>query len=460
LTTNREYDAVIIGAGQAGVPLATSLAQAGWHTALVERTHVGGTCVNEGCTPSKTLVGSARVAYLARRAGDYGVVTGPVAIDMPAVRARKQALVDSWLEGSKRMVQETANLDLMPGEASFFGPQELSVVMTDGPSVRLRAPRIFVNTGCRPAVPPIPGLADVPYLTSTTIMDLDVVPDHLLVVGGGYVAVEFGQMFRRFGAQVTLVARGATLLSREDTDVSEALTQILREDGIEVLLGTEISGVSRVGERIESIMRTSQGERNMTGSHLLVATGRVPNTDVLQLRSAGLDTDSRGYIPVNERLETQVEGIYALGDVNGGPAFTHISYDDYRVVKANLLGKGGGTTRGRLLCYAVFTDPELGRVGLSEREAAARGLDVKVFTLPMADVPRAIETGETRGLMKAVVEESTDRILGCAILGIQGAETMSQLQLAMMGGLTASQLRDAVFTHPALSEALNILFDQ
>jgi pyruvate/2-oxoglutarate dehydrogenase complex dihydrolipoamide dehydrogenase (E3) component len=457
----RKYDAVIVGAGQAGAPLATSLASAGWRTALVERIHVGGTCINEGCTPSKTLVASARVAYLSRRARDYGIATGSVTVDMPAVWKRKQLLVDSWRDGSQRRLQRTKNLDLLLGEAFFLEPHTLEVRLPAGESLAVEAGKIFINTGNRPAVPPLAGLDSVPYLDSTSIMDIDFVPPHLLVLGGGYVGVEFGQMFRRFGSEITLVQRRNALLPREDTDVSETLTAILREDGVRVLLGTEALSVKReIDGSLELQLQTAAGMTSLRGSHLLLAAGRIPNTEALRLEAAGLKTDSAGYIPVNDRLETRLEGIYALGDVNGGPAFTHVSYDDFRVVRTNLLGEGGATTRDRLPCYAVFTDPELGRVGLTEREARERGLDFRIFTLPMRHVPRAIETGETRGLMKAVVDNKDDRILGCAILGIQGAEVMSMLQMAMMSGLSAAQLRDAVFAHPALAEALNILFDQ
>ena len=460
------YDAVIIGAGQAGVPLATDLAAAGWRVAVVERAHVGGTCVNEGCTPSKTLLASARMAYLARRARDYGVNTGSVSVDMPKVHRRMQDLVDSWREGSRRMLEKTENLDLFLGEASFLDSHTLSLQRAPGSREatalpeRLAAEHIFINTGCRPAIPPVEGIDSAPYLDSTTIMALTDVPGHLLILGGGYVALEFAQMFRRFGSEITIVERRSVLMSREDTDVSEALAAILREDGVTLHLDAEAHSVGSVSGRVELGVRTSAGELTLTGTHLLVAAGRTPNTDTLNLQAAGLEPDDRGYIPVNDRLETAVEGIYALGDVNGGPAFTHVSYDDYRVIRDDLLGDGYGSTKDRLLCYAVYTDPELGRVGLTEREAREQGFDVKVVTLSMGDVPRAIETGETRGFMKAIVNTKDDHILGCAALGVHGAELVSMVELAMMGGLTATQMRDAIFIHPALAESINALFDQ
>jgi len=458
-TSAREYDAVIIGAGQAGVPLARSLAQAGWRTALVEREHVGGTCYNEGCTPTKTMIASARVAYLGRRAADYGVAIGAVAVDMVAVRQRKRALVASWRAGSERLLNATASLDLLMAEASFVGPRKLQIRLREGGTRVLEAGRIFVNTGARPAVPPLSGLAGVPFLSSTTIMELDRVPEHLLVLGGGYVAVEFGQMFRRFGSKVTVVQRRDTLLPREDVDVAHALAAILQEDGIELMLEADARRVEAAANGEVSLdVMTSAGARTLTGSHLLVATGRIPNTETLNLAAAGLVVDGSGFIPVNERLETKVSGVYALGDVKGGPAFTHISYDDYRVIRTNLLEGGNASITGRLVPYTVFTDPQLGRVGLSEREARDEGLDVRIVTMPMSHVARALEVDESRGFMKAVVDRATDRILGCAVLGIEGGELMAVMEVAMMGGVTVSTLREAIFAHPTLAESLNNLF--
>jgi pyruvate/2-oxoglutarate dehydrogenase complex dihydrolipoamide dehydrogenase (E3) component len=470
------YDAVIIGAGQAGVPLARDLTAAGRRVALVEREHVGGTCYNEGCTPTKTMAASARVAYLARRAGDYGVQTGPVGVDLAAVRRRKRDIVESWRSGMEKRLEDTPGLDLIWGEARFASPTAVIVTPSGvgGRSPhsgaeprRLEADQIFVNTGDRPAVPDIPGLAAVPFLDSTSIMELDAVPEHLVLLGAGYVALEFAQMFRRFGSEVTLVQRGPHVLSREDDDVADAMAQMLREDGITILLSSTVQSVERLGSGVALRVigdperereRERELERVVEGSHLLVATGRQPNTEALDLSAAGLQTDDRGYIPVNDRLETAVPGIWALGDVKGGPAFTHISYDDYRVVRGNILGGGGFTTTGRVVPYVVFTDPQLGRVGLSETEARRQGLDVRVAKLPMDWVARALETGESRGFMKAVVEVSTDRILGAAVLGVDGGEVMAQIEIAMLGGVTAGQLHDAVFAHPTLAEALNNLF--
>ena len=454
----RHYDAIVIGAGQGGVPLARTLAQAGRKVALVEREHVGGTCYNEGCTPTKTMVASAKVAYLDRRSADYGVKNGQVTVDMVAVRQRKRDIVEDFRKGGEQRLRDTEGLDLIWGEASFTGPKELEVRL-NGYETRLTAKNIFINTGSRPANPPVAGLESVPALNSTTIMELDEVPEHLLVLGGGYVGLEFAQMFRRFGSEVTVVQRDKQLLTREDADVAEAVAEVLREDGVEVLLETEAKRAEQTGDaELLLTVGTLEGEGTLEGSHLLVAAGRPPNTDRLNLEAAGVETDERGFIRVNERLETNVEGIWALGDVKGGPAFTHISYDDFRIVKTNLLEGGEATISDRMVPYTVFIDPQLGRVGLSEEEAREQGRDVRVARMPMKHVARALEVDEPRGMMKAVVDADTRRILGCAVLGVEGGEVAAMIQIAMMGGVPYTTLRDAVFAHPTLAESLNNLF--
>lgn len=452
------YDVIIIGAGQAGGPLAGAFARTGRKTALIERAHVGGTCINEGCTPTKTMVASARLAYLARRAADYGVQTGPVSVDMEIVRQRKRDIVRSWRSGSERHLADDG-VEVLMGEASFSGPKMVAVRLTGGGTRELSADQIFINTGARPARPNLPGLDRVPSLDSTSVMELDSVPDHLLVVGGGYIGLEFGQMFRRFGSQVTIVQRGPRLLGREDADIAAAVAAIMREDGIEVLLESAPLRVEPgVGGTIRLHIRTPEGERELAASQLLLAAGRTPNSDRLNLAATGVETDRGGFITVDERLHTSAPGIYALGDVKGGPAFTHISYDDFRIVKANLLEGGSATTHGRLVPYTVFIDPQLGRVGLGEEEARALGRSIKVATMPMSSVARALEVDEPRGLMKAVVDAESGQILGAAILGIEGGEIMSIVQVAMLGRLPYTALRDGVFAHPTLAESLNNLF--
>jgi pyruvate/2-oxoglutarate dehydrogenase complex dihydrolipoamide dehydrogenase (E3) component len=455
----QHYDAVVIGSGQGGTPLSRALAQAGRKTALVEREHVGGTCVNEGCTPTKTMVASAKTAYVDRRSEAYGVQNSPVTVDMVKVRQRKRDIVESFRSGNERRIEETEGLDLLLGEAHFTGPQELEVRLNGGEAIQLSADNIFINVGARPANPPVEGLDSIPTLNSTTIMELDEVPEHLLVLGGGYVGLEFAQMFRRFGSEVTVVELGKQLLGREDTDVAEAVAEVMRDEGLEVLLGTQAEHAAQSDDgKIRLTVQTPDGERVLEGSHLLAAAGRPPNTDALNLEAAGVETDKRGFVKVNERLETNVPGIYAMGDVKGGPAFTHISYDDFRIIRTNLLEGGDASIVDRLVPYTVFIDPQLGRVGLSESEAHEQDRNIRVAKMPMSYVARALEMDESRGFMKAVVDADTDQILGCAVLGVEGGEIMAMMQIAMMGEVPYTALRDAVFSHPTLAESLNNLF--
>ena len=455
----KEYDAIVIGTGQGGKPLSQALAQAGWQTAVIERDSVGGSCINVGCTPTKTMVASARVAYLANRANDYGVEIGEVKVNLEKVRKRKRDIVEEWSSGSKQSLEKSDNLDLFLGDAKFTSPNSVTVRMNSGGERHISASKIFINTGTRPAAPSIEGLDRVQALDNASIMELGEAPEHLLALGGGYISLEFGQMFRRFGSEVTIIQRGPQLLAREDSDVAEEVAKILREDGIEVMLNADAVRVTKKnGGAVELTVRTPDGERPLEGSHLLVAVGRTPNSDSLNLKAAGIETDKHGFISNNERLETSVPGVYALGDVKGGPAFTHISYDDFRIIRANLLENGDVNIKGRLVPYTVFIDPQLGRVGMSEKEARANSLNIFVAKLPMSHVARAIETEETRGFMKAVVDADTGLILGCAVLGIEGGEVMSVLQMAMMGGVPYTTIKEAVFAHPTLAESLNNLF--
>jgi pyruvate/2-oxoglutarate dehydrogenase complex dihydrolipoamide dehydrogenase (E3) component len=455
---SKDFDAIVIGSGQGGTPLCQALAGAGMRTALVEREHVGGTCINEGCTPTKTMVASARVAHLARRGADYGVHTGELKIDLARVRERKRAIVDSFRNGSQSRIEKTRNLELLFGDAEFIGPKTIRVRKKDGGELALAARQIFINAGCRPLVPKIAGLGDVPYLNSTSIMELDAVPKHLLVVGGGYIGLEFGQMFRRFGSRVTVVQSGAQLLSGDDPDIAEAVLKILRDEGIDVILNSKAARVGKIASDIELTVENSGKLQTLSGTHLLVAVGRVSNADALNTTAAGIATDKHGYVQVNERLETSAPGIFALGDIKGGPAFTHISYDDFRIIRTNVIEKGNASIAGRLLPYTVFIDPQLGRVGMSETEARKTGRKIRVAKMPMTYVARALELDESRGFMKVIVDADSSQMLGAAVLGIEGGEIMSQIQLAIMGKLPYTVLKDAVFAHPTLAESLNNLF--
>jgi pyruvate/2-oxoglutarate dehydrogenase complex dihydrolipoamide dehydrogenase (E3) component len=378
---------------------------------------------------------------------------------MVKVRQRKRDIVDSFRNGSQRRIESTEGVDLLMGEAHFIGPKELEVRLTSGETRQLTANTILINAGARPSKPSLDGLDSLPTLDSTSIMELDVVPDHLLIIGGGYVGLEFGQMFRRFGSQVTVIQRGAYLLAREDPDVADEVAKILREDGLEILLETIPTHAARMSDgKIQLTVKTPTGERTLSGSHLLVAAGRTPNSDWLNLEATGVEVDKKGFIHANEKLETNVPGIYALGDIKGGPAFTHISYDDFRILRTDLIEHGNATIHGRLVPYTVFIDPQLGRIGLTETEAREKGRNIKVARMPMDYVARALEVDESRGFMKAIVDADTQQILGAAILGIEGGEIMAMLEIAMMGKLPYTVLREGIFAHPTLAESLNNLF--
>ena len=458
MTTPQQYDAIVIGSGQGGTPLSTALAAAGMQTALIERKHVGGTCINEGCTPTKTMVASGRVAYLARRAADYGVQTCPISIDLRKVRERKRNIVDKFRNGVQSRIKKAANLELIFGDARFTGPKTIEVRPKDGVQRSLSAKYIFINAGTRASRPNLDGLESVPFLDNASIMELDTVPDHLLILGGGYIGLEFGQLFRRFGSRVTIIQSAGQLLTREDPDIAGEVAKILQQDGVEVLLKARAIHVRQVDQSIQMEVQQHGRSTTLAGSHLLVATGRTPNSDTLNLAAAGIKTNDRGFIEVNDRLETTTSAVYALGDIKGGPAFTHISYDDFRIIRGNLLEKKNASTTNRQVPYTVFIDPQLGRVGLTETEARAQKRNIRVAKLPMTSVARALEVDETRGFMKAIVDGETNQIVGAAVLGIEGGEIMSALEIAMMGNLPYTALRDGTFAHPTLTESLNNLF--
>lgn len=452
----QEFDAIVIGSGQAGNPLAHSLADRGWTVALIEREYLGGSCVNYGCTPTKTMLASAQIAHYARRAPEFGVHTASVDVNLEEVVARKDEIVRQWRAGQQRHVEERPNITLFRGAGTFTGPRTVSVNGDE-----LTSEHIFINTGTRPRVLPIDGIDDVPYLTNKNVMDLTEVPEHLLVIGGSYVGLEFGQMFRRFGSEVTVVEFMDQLIPREDEDVATTLQKALEDEGMQFLRSTQATRVERDEQgRLHLTVASRDGgeQQTLVGTHLLLAAGRAPNTDALDLEAAGIEHE-KGWINVNEYLETSVPGVYALGDVTGGPAFTHISYNDFQIVYHNLFHDEERSTEGRIVPYALFTDPELGRVGMTEKEARDRGFNVKVGSIPMRWVARAIERNETAGMMKVVVDADTDRILGAAILGIAGAELVQTLMALMMADAPWTTFRKAVYIHPTLTEGFFTLMD-
>ncbi|MFI5137016.1 MAG: mercuric reductase [Sphingobacteriales bacterium] len=456
----KHYDAIVIGAGQAGGPLAKKLALAGKKTALIEKRWIGGTCVNDGCTPTKSWVASAKMAYMAGNSSALGVKIKSYSVDMPEIKKRKDEIVHLFRDGSLRGLEATEGLDVIFGDAAFTGDKTISVKLNEGGKTKeLKADLFFINTGAKTFIPEIEGLNDIDYLTSTTILDLDHVPEHLLIVGGNYVGLEFGQMFRRFGSKVTILEKSGRIVSREDEDVSAELSKILKDEHIAILTNTTVLKLKKKpGDKITATVLTDGLEKKIKCSHILIAVGRIPQTSGLNLAKTGVETDDRGAIKVNDELETNIPGIYALGDVKGGPAFTHISYNDYTIVYRNLVKNEKLTIKNRPVPYCMFTDPQLGSIGLNETEAKKRGLNYKVAKLPMAYVARAIETGDTRGFMKAIVDADTKQILGATILGTEGGETMTILQMAMMGGITYEQIRWFVFAHPLYAESLNNLF--
>jgi pyruvate/2-oxoglutarate dehydrogenase complex dihydrolipoamide dehydrogenase (E3) component len=453
------YDAVIIGSGQAGNPLAVKFGVSGKKVALVEKEHIGGSCVNVGCSPTKTMEASGRVAHLVSRAADYGVtITGSVTMNMETVRRRKRDIVTSFSSGDEAKLKRRG-VEIVWGEARFTSGKEIEVALNDGSTRRMKADLIFIDTGTRPVVPEIDGLPEFSVLNNATIMEVDQVPEHLIIIGGGYVGMEFARMFRRFGSKVTVVHRGSHVLSQEDEDLAEAIQEIFQKDGIRIVLEADTHNATQDPDGTIYLRLTcGDVEETISGSHLLLAAGRIPNTDMLNLAAAGVEMDNRGYILTDDRLQTTASGIYALGDVKGGPAFTHISYDDYRIIKANFFENGDASIKDRVLPYVVFIDPQLGRIGLSEKEATELGIPYKMVKMPMAHVARALEVDETNGFMKALVDTDTDRILGFACLGMEGGELMAIVQVAMAGDLTWQDLKNMIFAHPTLAESLNNLF--
>jgi len=447
---SQSFDAIVIGGGQAGPYLAARLAGAGRRTALIERRHLGGTCVNDGCQPTKTLVASARVAYLARRAADFGVSTGPVSVDMTAVRARKDQVVlasrhglDSWMEG-------TENLTLIRGSAAFVSPHAVEVN-----GVVIEGREVFLNTGARPVVPD--WARDVPHLTNMNVMDLEVLPRHLVIVGGSYIGLEFAQVYRRFGAEVTVLERGARIAGKEDHDISGAIRSILEGEGVRIVTGASGFSAEATADGVAIRFTADGARREVEGSHLLLAVGRVPNVEDLRLDRAGVLCDRRGYIAIDDKLRTSQPHIYALGDVNGHGAFTHTSYNDFEIVSQNLLDGADRKVSDRIAAYALYVDPPLGRAGMNEAQVRASGRPALVATRPMTRVSRANERGEALGFMKVFADAQTRKILGVALLGIEGDEVMQSLLEAMAAGVTVDTIIATMHVHPTVSELVPTL---
>jgi pyruvate/2-oxoglutarate dehydrogenase complex dihydrolipoamide dehydrogenase (E3) component len=449
----RRFDSIIIGSGQAGPPLAARLTGANLSVAFIEREHFGGTCVNDGCIPTKTLVASAHAAFVARRHADFGVTLGgPIGVDMKEVKARKDAIVQASVNYVTQWVKGMPGLNVFWGHARFTGPQQISV---NGET--LEADKIFINVGATPMVPDWPALRDIPYLTNSSIMNVDFLPEHLIVIGGSYIGLEFAQMYRRFGSRVTVVEQGPRLIAREDDDVSEAIQDILAREGIELRLGAECIGVEKRDGGVAVTANCASGAPEILGSHVLLAMGRRPNTDDLGLHAAGIATDARGYIQVNEQLRTNVPGVWAMGDANGRGAFTHTSWNDYEIVAANLFDNDARQVSDRVTAYALFIDPPLGRVGMSEREVRASGRRALIGKMPMTRVGRARERGETLGFMKVIVDAETKRILGAALLGLNGDEVVHSLLDIMYTDAPYTVISRAMHIHPTVTELIPTL---
>jgi pyruvate/2-oxoglutarate dehydrogenase complex dihydrolipoamide dehydrogenase (E3) component len=443
-----DFDAIIIGTGQAGPALARRVVAAGWKVAIIERKLFGGTCINTGCTPTKTLVASAYAAHLARRAADYGVVIpGAVGVDMKAVKARKDAVVGTSRRGIERSLKALEGCTVYEGHARFVGPKEVGV----GDEV-LRADRIFINVGGRALVPPIPGLEQAPYLTNSSMMDVDFLPPHLVVLGGSYIGLEFAQAYRRFGSEVTVVELAPRLIAREDEDVSRAVADILKEEGIDIRLGSKVVGMEKLGDKIAVNIEAAGTRSQVTGSHLLLAIGRRPNTDDLGLDKAGIAADAHGYIQVDDQLRTNVPGIWALGDCNGRGAFTHTSWNDFEIVAANVLDNESRRVSDRINAYALYTDPPLGRAGMTEADVRKSGRPALIATMAMEDVSRAYEKGETKGFMKILVDKESKQILGASLLGLSGDEVIHCVLDVMYAKASCTVLQRAMHIHPTVSE--------
>jgi pyruvate/2-oxoglutarate dehydrogenase complex dihydrolipoamide dehydrogenase (E3) component len=455
--TTQRYEILVLGSGAGGKLLSWHMARAGHRTAVVERKWIGGSCPNINCLPSKNEIWSAKVADLVNHATAFGMVTGTTTIDMPRVRQRKREMVDALV--TMHLDQYRASgAELIMGAARFVAPKTVEVHLNDGGTRILEGERVFLNLGTHGTIPPIPGLAEALPLTNIELLEIDRLPEHLVVLGGGYVGLEFAQAYRRFGSHVTVIQHGEQVLDHEDDDISTEIRRILASEGIEILVAADVRDVEgRSGERVRLRVRIADGEHTVTGSDVLVATGRTPNTAGIGLELAGVELDQRGYIRVNDRLETTAPDVWAIGECAGSPQFTHVSEDDFRIIRDNL-GGGSRSTSDRLIPYCLFTDPPLARVGLSEREARERGISVRVATLPMTAILRTRTIDESAGFMKVIVEKAGDRILGFTMIGPEAGEVMTAVQTAMLGALPYTVFRDAILTHPTMAEGLGSLF--
>jgi len=452
-----KYDVVVLGSGTGGKLMAWTMASEGKRTASIERKYVGGACPNIACLPSKNVIHSAKVASLFRRHQEFGIETGPVTVNMAGVYARKKKMVDELTKVHLDQYR-TSGAELIWGNARFIGPRTLQVALREGGERTLIADRVFVNVGTHAAIPEIPGLAEAKPMTHIEVLDLQRLPEHLIVLGGGYVGLEFAQAMRRFGSHVTLVAREPQFAPKEDADVAQAILELFRDEGIEVLLRTQVLRVKGTsGKRVELLIENEAGTHTITGTDILAALGRVPNTQGIGLEKAGIEVTELGHIRVNDRLETTAPNVWAVGECAGSPYFTHVSENDFHIIHTNLNG-GNRSTRDRLVPYCLFIDPPLGRVGVNESQARANNISYRVASLPMAAVFRPLTLSETRGFMKVLIDTHSDRILGFAALGAEAGELMANVQVAMLAGQPYTLLRDAVFTHPTISEGLGMLF--
>ncbi len=456
MDTTDQYDLLVIGSGEAGKYLAWTFSKKGERTAVIEKRLVGGSCPNVACLPSKNVIHSAKVAHLADNAENFGVRTGGISVDVAKVQDRKQTMVEQLIHVHQTRYDDSG-VELIMGRAAFVAPRTVEVALNDGGSRRLSGKRVIVSVGTRPTIPPIPGLDEADPMTHVEALDLDRLPGHLLVIGGGYVGLELAQAARRFGSSVTVIEKNSQLANREDEDVAAALLELFRDEGIDVLLDASVSRVEgSSGESVRLHVETAEGHRTLEGTDLLIATGRTPNTDGLGLELTGVEVDERGYIVTNERLETTAPDVWAVGDCAGSPQFTHVAFDDFRIVR-DVLNGGTRTTRDRLVPFCMFTDPPLARIGLNESEAKDRGVDYRTATLPMSAVLRTRTLSEPRGFMKMLVEGEGDGILGFAAFGAEASEILAAVQTAMLGSLPFTTLRDALFTHPTAAEGLTVL---